>query len=172
MERKVEDFKSSYDLDELKKKRNEYDKRRRNKSKDRSSTPHLMMILKDAQSKCDRFRRLQKKLDDLREDIRILENGCMNFHRRDPQGDNVSATPYPLIFRRHAENLLIKRRLFRFVQVNDASEDMVTLCLECSEFLTNQDNKIGKSFQNMWPSFVWKLLTDQDILDVYGESIW
>ncbi len=61
---------------------------------------------------------------------------------------------------------------FRFVEVNDASEDMVTLCLECSEFLSNHDQKVGKSFENVWPSFVWNILMDRDMLDVYGDHMW
>ena len=131
-----------------------------------------MTNLKVAHACCIRFVRLNKNLKDLSDDLKNLECGCMNCHRRDPQGEYSCATPYPLNFRRHPRHLLIKRRGFRFVEVNDASEDMVTLCLECSEFLSNHDQKVGKSFENVWPSFVWNMLMDRDMLDVYGDHMW
>ena len=42
------------------------------------------------------------------------------------------------------------------------------LCLECSEFLSNINQKIGRSFQNVWPSFVWNILMDRDMVTVHG----
>ena len=110
MERKVEEFNSNYDMEVLMEKNKEYRRRSRNKN-DPSSTPEVMKTLKAVHACCVRFGRLKKKLKDLREDIKNLECGCMNFHRRDPQGEDSCATPYPLTFRRHPRNLLIKRRV-------------------------------------------------------------
>ncbi len=49
---------------------------------------------------------------------------------------------------------------------------MVNICLECFEFLTNPDDKVGRSFGNVWPEFLWNTLTDRNILNVYGDHIW
>ena len=46
------------------------------------------------------------------------------------------------------------------------------LCLECSEFLSNINQKVGRSFQNVWPSFVWNILMDRAMLSVYGDCAW
>ena len=58
------------------------------------------------------------------------------------------------------------------MEIEDYSDELVGLCLECSEFLSNHDPKVGKLFQNVWPSFVWNLLSDGNILEVYGEYTW
>lgn len=80
--------------------------------------------------------------------------------------------PYDLGFKLHPQNSLIKRQSLRFVGINNSSEDLVVLCMECSEFMTNPDNKVAKSFDNVWPSFFWNLLSDKKILDVYGVFVW
>ena len=171
MENKIEAFQSKYDIEELLVKKREYDQRKRGKS-NHSSTQELMKTLKKANSCICRFQRLEKKLKDLQEDIQDLQCGCTNCHRRDPQGDNSCSAPYPLSFRKLPKNSIIKRRFFRFVQVDDASDELVLLCSECTEFLGNFDQKEGRSFENVWPSFVWSILVDRDMFVVYGDYVW
>ena len=114
MELDVDNFQSTYNIEEMKKMNREY--KRKNRKKDPSFTGELKRTLKAAHACIDRFSRLQKKLKDIRELIQHLECGCMNCHRRDPQGEDSDAAPYRLTFRRHAQNLLIKRVWFKFFQ--------------------------------------------------------
>ena len=100
MERKLEVFHSTYDMEVMVERKREYRRIRYRRKNAPSSTPELMIILKEAHSCCCRFDRLQKKLNDIMKDVRIIENGCMNCHRRDPQGENSCAAPYSLSFRK------------------------------------------------------------------------
>ncbi len=135
-----------------------------------------MEILRKANSLCDNFNRKKKKLRDLQlflsEIIQQQSQGCQNCKRKDPPSEESGMVPYDLEFKLHPQNSLIKRQSFRFVEVKNSSEDTVVLCLECSEFLTNQESKVAKGFENVWPSFVWNLLSDKEILNVYGVHVW
>ena len=53
--------------------------------------------------------------------------------------------------------------------MNDSSDDPVLLCQDCYSLLTVPGTS---SYADCWPSFVWNLFMDRDILDVYGENIW
>ena len=98
--------------------------------------------------------------------------GCQNCKRKDPIGEDSEMAPYHLEFKIHPCNELIHRRTFRFVEIDRELDDLMVLCLESYEFLTNPDDKSGKSFKNTWPSFVWNVLTDEVILGVYGVHVW
>lgn len=136
----------------------------------------MLKILKEYNEIYNRYSKNKKVLSDLRNDLEDLiqeqNSTCENCNRKNPTGENSDMAPYKLVFRSHQENLLIKRKRFRFVAVDNASDDLVVLCLECSNYLTNHDNKVARSFNNTWPSFIWSLLSDRDVLDVYGQYMW
>ena len=46
---------------------------------------------------------------------------------------------------------------------------MITLCKECTHYLTNDD---GDVYKNMWPSFLWHFLSDNEINELYGLNKW
>ena len=55
----------------------------------------------------------------------LIKNGCQNCKRKEPSTEHSGTTPYPLSFTFHPENTLIKRQTFRFIHINDSSEDLV-----------------------------------------------
>ena len=174
LELEIEEFKSQHDMDEMRKKRNEYNKVRRSKQ-DNISVSEMTILNKD-NSVCDCYNKRKKNLRDLQhflnDIIQQQSQGCQNCKRNTPTGEDSGMVPYELQFKLHPQNSLIKRQSFRFVGINNSSEDIVVLCMECSDFLTNPDNKVAKSFDNVCPSFVWNLLSDKKILDVYGVFVW
>ena len=109
------------------------------------------------------LRELQLYLNNM---IQQQSQGCQNCKRKVPCDEHSCMVPYELEFKFHPQNSLINRNAFRCVGVNNSSDELVALCLECSEFLTNIDNKVAKSFVNLWPSFVWNLLSDNKVLDL------
>ena len=133
--------------------------------------PDMQKSLRHANSLLDRYGKKKRVLDGWRKKQESIIDGCQNCRRKQPCGENSEYTPYMLRFLWHPQNILIKRRHFRFVRIDDSSEELVGLCLECSEYLSNHDKK-GRSFEYLWPSFVWTLLTDKAVLEVYGKDIW
>ena len=91
----------------------------------------------------------KKSLQWLKGKLDLINDGCDNFRRKDPCGDNSGITPFDLSYCWNPMNTLIKRKFFRFFQIEDSSDELVGLCLECSEFLTNRDEKVGNSFNNL-----------------------
>ena len=173
LEEQLEDFEREYDMDEVRKKRREYKSLRRSKKK--KCSKKRMQILKTANTTYDKWLRRKNKLDDLRKDLDDINYqiacGCQNCKRKEPTGEYSGLTPYAMIYKRHQANLLLKMRAFVFLDIDRSSEEMVMLCVECSEYFTNPE-KIGRSFLNTWPSFVWSILMDKDILEVYGKFVW
>ena len=43
---------------------------------------------------------------------------------------------------------------------------------QCAQFLTTKDNKTANTYSNMWPSFYWYILSDNDIIQNYGCFLW
>ena len=52
-----------------------------------------------------------------------------------------------------------------------SSDESIRLCVEYSEYFTNS-GKEGKTFVNVWSSFMWSLLINKDILEIYRKYIW
>ena len=83
-----------------------------------------------------------------------ISNGCFNFMRKNIEGENNGRSTYDLEFKIYHQNQLIKRTVFRFVKVDNYSEDPVVLYKKCYQFLKNTDTKYDRSFKYSWPSFV------------------
>ena len=175
LEAAIEHICSHYDMDELRRNHCSYVRLRRI---NHGNVPtHEMEILKEYHNVYDRFYRKKKilsetskHLDDFLE--RMSNDGFCNCKRKNTGGDTNGRSPYDLEFKLHPQNQLIQRNAFRFVEVDNSCDDPVVLCKECYEFLTNPEATYARSFQNSWPSFVWIILTDKDILDVYGVYVW
>ena len=73
----------------------------------------------------------------------------------------------------HSSDEIITRRKFRFVQKSTAYVTQLKLCQECSNFLIHEkEHTVAYTGKHAWPSFVWNLLTDENIHNVYGNKIW
>jgi len=103
---------------------------------------------------------------------------CENCRRR--QHENHIDTFYEIQFSQISINDICKRRRFKFISHsnhNTTDEDSAvdytyTLCKQCSVHLT-AEIKIANETKNLWPGFIWYLLTNKDILDEYNiEFLW
>ena len=68
----------------------------------------------------------------------------------------------------HQRNSLIRRKKFRFVECSKSTE-YVILCDECAKYLTQKN---GNIYKNMWPSFIWYVISNVQLNTIYGLSIW
>ena len=172
LERKVLDMESHHDMNEVKKKRNEYYIMKRYINKGGTVTKKKLSDLKASHNLYGKHITWKKKLEKLTKEldkaIQDANRECENCNRKNQTGEYTGMAPYELKFTNLARNLLIKRRNFRFVEVDEYSDDPVLLCQECYSLFTEP----GKSYANCWPSFVWNLLIDTDVLEVYGQLIW
>lgn len=175
MELEIEAFTSQYNMDEMKNNRTKYSRVIKSNQQDYIPSSEMEILRKD-NSVLDTFRRKTNKLRHLQQFLsHIIQHqsqGCQNFKRKDPPSEQSGMVQYDLEFILQPQNSLIKRQSFRFVGIDNYSEETVILFLECSEFLTNKEANIVKSFENVWPYFVWNLLSDKEILDVYGVYVW
>ncbi len=119
------------------------------KKKLRTIGKRKLQSLRDANSMMTSYGRQMKTYNSWKDKLEMVKYGCQNCKRKDPSTDTTITTPYELSFTFHPENTLIKRTIFRFIHIDESSEELVGLCTECSEYLTNRDDKVGKSFQNV-----------------------
>jgi hypothetical protein len=66
------------------------------------------------------------------------------------------------------------RRKFKFVvltQNEDNASDII-LCKQSYNHLINDDLKVAKDVKYCWPGFIWGILCNENIQNVYGEVIW
>ena len=73
---------------------------------------------------------------------------------------------YRLDFQYYRTNEVIRRRKFCYIQKN---KKRILLCGECSEYLTNTN---GKTYKNMWPSFLWYSISNSDLKAIYQLDVW
>jgi hypothetical protein len=103
------------------------------------------------------------------------ENGnslCENCHRMNSNhhsGQNDE--PYRINFSEHASDT-IRRRKFKNIRISSSHVSICTLCTECKNHLTTNDNKEASKDENIWPSFIWTLLSNSRIHGIYGRMIW
>ena len=90
---------------------------------------------------------------------------CANCKRN----NNIYGNIYEVIFHSYERCQLKQRRKFRNVTCSRSSREEVTLCFECSNYLTKDK---GDTYENMWPSFVFYFLSDENIEEVYGHEKW
>ena len=118
------------------------------------------------------YKNKEKSHEDLQKKYAIILDGCQNFKRKETFVEYTGVTPYELRFLFHSHIDLKKRHFFRFVEIAEYATEEICLCFQCSEFLSNHDDKVDKLFKNVWPSFVWNFLTDESVLNIYGDYSW
>ena len=64
------------------------------------------------------------------------------------------------------------RRKFRNFCLSGDSEEQTIVCLNYHQYLTIENTKTASQHKHVWPSFMWNLLINKDIHDVYGSNIW
>ena len=65
-----------------------------------------------------------------------------------------------------------KKRSFIYFGGNWNSNETVTPCIDCHEYLNSNVTVLDKLYKYVWPSFVWGTLIDKEILEVYGKYMW
>ena len=114
------------------------------------------------------------------EDISLTEEvneitHCSNCQRHQFHGDS---SHFRLTFTIHHINDINKKKNFYFINTDDSNqleEQHFALCQQCTQFLTIDDNKKSKTYNNMRPSFYWYILSNRDIVQntvvLYGISL-
>ena len=101
---------------------------------------------------------------------------CKNCRRKQIGNlDEFERDVYGLQFSVHIRKHLKARHFYRSIIVTkngDKANDEILLCHQCSEFLSNEDNKEAKKFKNIWPGYMWKFLSDQELNKRYGRLLW
>lgn len=172
---KIYQFENQYSLQEIKKKKAFYMRISRNKQG--IVIPHQeMKILRQANTLHYKYTELQRGLNILNQNLIDLllemEDGCCNCKRKNSYDPNSVSSPYILTYTKHQVKQLIKRRgSLVFLDISSTSEDVVILCDQCSEYFTNPEKEVSL-FENTWPSFLWSILSDKEILDTYSNFIW
>ena len=99
---------------------------------------------------------------------------CENCQRKQiPHLEGLERDLYWLQFHSHVRKKLIARKSYRIIPVSkrgEGAEDEVVLCHQCTAFLT--DSPTWKDFSNVWPSFIWKFLTNRDVNKVWPGYAW
>ena len=84
----------------------------------------------------------------------------------------ISEQHLHLYFQIHQKKEILRRKKFRFVSCSNTSNDPVRLCAQCSNYLTIKNRKISVTYDNMWPSFYWYILSDAKIVNIYNHYVW
>ena len=104
--------------------------------------------------------------------IRINCQKCANCKRIDHDNLDVNAA-YRLDYFQHPRSDIRQYLNLRFVTANKTSDDLVTLCTECSQFLvTVKEDKKAQTYKYMWPSFFYALLVNDEGMKIYGSKLW
>ena len=97
---------------------------------------------------------------------------CVNCRRK--QNDQV-ITNYGEIYRLHLHRVdsttVIKRKKFKHISVDYNNSEIITLCHQCNQHLTEEESSISNKTEYMWPGFIWFFLTDRNIRSHYNCSI-
>jgi hypothetical protein len=64
---------------------------------------------------------------------------------------------------------LNKKKKFRFIRSGN-NKEYIHLCDECTHYLT--EGSKTSQYKFMWQSFIWYLLTNEQLLDIYGTKVW
>ena len=124
---------------------------------------------------CRRVFRYQRLLDDGEENehgenVQLDMNWCQNCNRR--QSNNLiheGGDGYRLVFLSVGSNM-IKRRKFKTFSSTVRNPVQVVLCQQCHNYLVIGKKEDDK--RNVWPAFIWKLLSNPDTMEVYSDNIW
>ena len=101
---------------------------------------------------------------------------CANCHRSQSNylvQKYTEDSVFCMTFFEHTSDEIKMRRKFRFVQRSTANISVYKLCKECSYFLVQEADSVdAKDSKYTWPSFVWNLLNDINVQNIYGDRIW
>ena len=105
---------------------------------------------------------------------------CENCHRK--QSDvllrDYRDECYTIEFRRYNSTAVKKRRKFNMLPRSfvRSSSTFICLCAQCGTHLTlhtsNANRKIYNSPGNVWPGFIWYVLSCREFQDIYGGRLW
>ena len=76
-----------------------------------------------------------------------------------------------MTFCQHTTEDIRKQRTFKSFDTNE-TEDDITLCKEYSNHLTREDKETYNNVSNVWPGFMWSLLSNANVQKAYGRRIW
>ena len=102
------------------------------------------------------------------------ESVCFNCHRTQHSflkekfhsGDLKSI--YVMTFCHHTVEDIRRQRKFKSFDTNEIGDDLI-LCKECSNHLTKEDKETYNNVSNVWPGFMWCLLSNSKVQEEYGE---
>lgn len=110
------------------------------------------------------------QLDDISMDSNdeINQRKCSNCKRLQShyliqQYGTTYRIEFTSVYKHHVKT----RRKFKFLIDDDFHNNRCTVCVQCCKYLTLEDNKCANSPSNTWPSFIWYMLSSNDIRKYY-----
>ena len=91
---------------------------------------------------------------------------CCNCRRRNY---NHTESVYKIEFNVIGSDIM-KRRKFKLFMTSNTTRTEHMICTQCELYLTHDSKDIVE--RNAWPSFLWKLMTDENVQEIYGAKIW
>jgi hypothetical protein len=98
---------------------------------------------------------------------------CLNCYRRPSAylSENFGNN-YHLNLHSCRSDKISRGRLFQTIPQNSANPITYTLCSQCHSHLTIEDNKRAKVNAYSWPGFLWFLLSNEEVQQIYKEAVW
>ena len=113
---------------------------------------------------------LQQEFTNLIMDNRICENCC---RQQSLHLVNTYGSSYQIVFFRNSSDQIRNQGKFKHVRRSTTNIYQFDLCSECTRYLVNAENKKEAELtKNAWPAFVWTVLKNRKVHEIYGESIW
>ena len=75
-------------------------------------------------------------------------------------------------FKEVKSDAISRRRKYQIVKYIEDGSQTYILCTQCKTHVTHPDAKVYNNFENVWPSYMWKLLTMYEVKGIYGVRIW
>ena len=96
---------------------------------------------------------------------------CANCFRREHDLPNSHDRRYLLPWEELPRSDIVEHKIaFRRVARVRNATDSVRLCSQCYGFLSNHDHR--NKHEYTWPSFVWALLSNEDVRLTHGQNMW
>ena len=64
------------------------------------------------------------------------------------------------------------KRQYKFCRYSKDPSVHYTICMQCKEYLCSPDRTVYNNFKNVWPSFIWSILSSQAVHQAYGLYVW
>ena len=95
---------------------------------------------------------------------------CKNCHREESNEATLISSEYAMTLQTYQSSEVHTRKKFSTLRVADlAGSSSVSLCNECASFLVHDRNR---GMEDMWPAFLWKLLTNEKLITSHGSKLW